>query len=96
MARTARTEIHGKGWTKTSSIDAGKFEQIAKAVIASLTAEPITFTELVARVTKRLKGFEGSVAWYTISVARELEVRGDLIRQEKPVRYLKPVRPRSR
>lgn len=90
MTKTARTEIRGKGWTKKSSIDAAKFEQVSKAILASLSAEPITFTQLVERVTTRLGAFEGSVAWYTISCARELEVRGELVRQPKPVRYLIP------
>jgi hypothetical protein len=89
MPGTKRTQIRGKTWTKKTTIDSRKFDQVSKAILASLTREPVTFTEMVERVAKKLPKFEGSVAWYTISCARELEVRGKVARSQKPVRYFK-------
>lgn len=92
MTDKDRVAIRGKGWTKKSSIDKQKFDVIANAILKSLTREPISYTELADRVKSKVKNFDGSVNWYTLTCARELEVRGDIIRQEKPVRYLKPSR----
>ena len=89
-----RVAVRGKGWTKKSSIDQAKFDVISKAIMKSLTADPITYTELAERVERIVKDFDGSVRWYTLTCARELEVRGKIVRQEKPVRYLKA--PRSK
>ncbi len=89
MAESARIQVRGKGWTKTTTIDAKKFDVMSKALLASLTAEPLAFGKLVERVTRRLPEFEGSISWYAITCARELEVQGKLVRQEKPVRYMK-------
>ena len=61
-----------------------------------VTSTPITFTQLVERVDARLRDFDGSVAWYTITCARELEVRGQLLRHARPVRYSRPPRTRAR
>jgi hypothetical protein len=86
---SSRTPIRGVGWKKKSTIAGDKYQPITKAILASLTTKPITFTELVKRVTKRVPGFEGSVAWYTISCARDLEVQGKLTRHTRPVLYSK-------
>ena len=85
--RPARTLVRGKPWTARKSIDTAKFDAIAGAILASLEAKPIAFGELSARVERLLPRFDGSVSWYTITCVRELEVRGQVVRQEKPVRY---------
>ncbi len=92
MAGKERVAIRGKNWKKKSTIDAEKFDTISKAILTSLTSDPITYTELANRVISRVNNFDGSVRWYTLTCAREMEVRGQIIRQEKPVRYLKAPR----
>ena len=76
---------------------AERYEQVSKAIMAVLPAKPIKFTVLAwaKRVGKQLPNFEGLVAWYTVSVARELEAQGKLIRHTKPVLYSKPRKQRS-
>ena len=87
---SARQVIRGVGWKKQSTIDADKYKQVSRAILSVLTTEPITFTELTRRATEKLPGFDGSVGWYTITVARELEVQGKVVRTTKPTRYAKP------
>lgn len=86
-ARNARTRIRGKGWSKVSSISTDKYEAISRAILLSLRRTPITFSELVRRVTTRARGFTDSIPWYTITCLRELEVRGKVIRHRALVLY---------
>jgi hypothetical protein len=52
-----------------------------------LTKTPMKFTELVTRVKAKVRGFSGSIPWYTVTCLRELEVRGRVTRHKAPVLY---------
>jgi len=82
-----RVAIRGKNWSKKFSIAEDKYQAISRAILASLRKTPITFTEVVQRVKAKLESFPGSIAWYTITCLRELEVQGKVTRHPQPVRY---------
>jgi hypothetical protein len=88
-ARQARAKVPVKGvtWKRPLKISADKYSAVARAILEVLTATPIRLGVLVERVERKLRGFEGSVAWYTITVVRELEARGEVERRTKPVLY---------
>jgi len=86
----SRTPIRGKGWKRSPTIATDKYDTISKAILDSLTTTPIKFSELVKLVGPRVKGFDGSVPWYTIGCLRELEIQGSVTRHRKPVLYSKP------
>jgi len=85
----SRTPIRGKGWKRSPTISTDKYKTISKAILNSLTRTPITFSEVVKLVTARVKSFDGSIPWYTISCLRELETQGKVEKHRKPVLYSK-------
>lgn len=60
------------------NISKAKYDMIKTAIVETLQAEPnLTFTELADRIKAQMAGrFEGSVAWYVVSVKLDLEARG--------------------
>jgi hypothetical protein len=84
-----RTRIRGKDWKKATTIATDKYKVIVRAIMTSLTKSPIAFSDLVKRVEAKLKRFDGSIPWYTLSCLRELETQGKVTKSRKPVLYSK-------
>ncbi|NUO80915.1 hypothetical protein HUU05_12620 [candidate division KSB1 bacterium] len=90
MKRDDRKTIRGKGWKRTTSIALDKYTAISSAILEVLTTEPMSFSDVVRGVKRRVKSFSGSIAWYTITCLRELESQKKIIRHKtKPVGYTK-------
>ncbi len=79
MERKTKT-VKGKGWKKSLNIDSGKYAIVASSLMKVLTKNPIRFTELVEKAEKEVVNFQGSFGWYCVSVLRQLEREGRVIR----------------
>lgn len=65
------------------NIDQEKYELFKSAILARLKlAGDQTFTDLAKCLEEDLTGFDGSVAWYTVTVKLDLEARG-LLRHDR-------------
>ncbi len=64
------------------NIDRSKYDTVRQAIEETLRAQPgTTFGELTDAVNRRIgDSFDGSVAWYVVSVKLDLEARGVLER----------------
>ena len=71
------------------NIDKAKFEQVKKAIISSLSGEPLTLTELFGSIEKNISPvFEGKIGWYSHAVKQDLEARKLIERtSDKPQKY---------
>jgi hypothetical protein len=87
----ARKSIRGRGWKAPRAIAERKYAIISRAILKVLSNEPMRFSDLVTQVTKAVRNFEGSIAWYVVSCLRELEVQGRVTKHHRPVRYSKCV-----
>jgi hypothetical protein len=88
--RKTGKKIQGKGWKKAITISEDKYAMVSRAVLKSLGERPVRFTELAAKVKRRLPKFPGSVSWYTVSTLRALENEGKITRTKgKVVTYCK-------
>jgi hypothetical protein len=59
------------------------------AIVAAVRSRPLTHTQLVDDVTKRVSGkFDGNVSWHTMTVKLDLEARRVIERtSSKPQTY---------
>jgi hypothetical protein len=71
------------------NISKTKYDAIRKAIMQSLHAHgEMTYTALAKAVEQRLRGFDGSVRWYTETVKLDLETRRviERVRNTRPQR----------
>ena len=80
--------LHPRGKNGVN-IDKAKYEQVKKAIISSLSGEPLTLTELFGSIEKNISPvFEGKIGWYSHAVKQDLEARKLIERtSEKPQKY---------
>ena len=82
-AISKKTVITHPGSGRETKIDAAIYEPFKSAIVQSLKgSKGKTFTELtddvVKVIRKKFSSFKGSIPWYTISVLRDLETRGQV------------------
>ena len=65
-------------------MDADKFIKISTAMLSILTSNRMRWSDLQAQIEKAVTDFDGSVGWYAVSVARELETQGKIKRDVGP------------
>jgi hypothetical protein len=85
----ARKSVRDRGWKAPRTIAEHKYAMISRAILKVLSNEPMRFSDLVTQVTKAVRNFEGSIAWYVMSCLRELEVQGKVAKHHRPVKYSK-------
>lgn len=85
----ARKSVRGRGSKAPRTIAEHKYAMISRAILKALSNEPMRFSDLVTQVTKAVRNFEGSIAWYVMSCLRELEVQGRVAKHHRPVKYSK-------
>jgi hypothetical protein len=71
------------------SIDRQKYDQMKRAILATLEKKELTHTELSDELNKRLKSkFSGNISWYGETVKLDLEARNLIERTpSKPQKY---------
>jgi hypothetical protein len=85
MAKAIKSKTvmtHPKSHRETK-IDSSIYDPFKTAILQSLKgSKGKSFTELtddvVKIIRKKLSSFKGSIPWYTISVLRDLETRGEV------------------
>ena len=85
MAKTIskKTVITHPGSQRETKIDSSIYEPFKAAILQSLKgSKGKTFTDLtddvVKIIRKKMPAFKGSIPWYTISILRDLETRGEV------------------
>ena len=92
MKKVDKTKsVSGLNWKKSLNIANQKYAPLAKAILKVITKRPVRFTELAQLVKSEVKDFNGSIEWYSITVLRQLEKEGKVIRTKGTiVTYQKP------
>ena len=61
----------GTGW----AVDSEKYNEVRRAILASLEFCPLTYTQIVQSLGARLRSFPGSLRWYAEVVKLDVEAR---------------------